>query len=103
MEDILRQLFNGDYSAFEDISVITETMKPEQQRRGDITTHFKSVMSAEEYKLLQELLDSMNRMQTEELVKAFKAGVRLGARFVIESCLIDGDDTLDIQRKEVGE
>lgn len=103
MEDILRQLFNGDYSAYDDIMVIPEAMRPEQHRQGDISTHFKSVMSTEEFKLLQELLDSMNRMQNEDLVKAYKAGVRLGARFVIESCLIDSDETLIRQEKEVGE
>ncbi len=99
MEDILTQLFYGSYSAFHDLSVITENL--EQFRRGKISMQLKSQLSEEQFKLLQELLNSMNQSQTEDMERAFRAGVRLGAQFIIAACMTEkGDASTELEKEE---
>lgn len=90
MEDILGRLFYGDYSAFEDISVIHGSGESIHHRCGEITTQLKALVPGDNFKLIEELLGSLYQTQTEDLKKAFKAGVRLGAQFVAAACLPDG-------------
>lgn len=89
MEDILNQLFYGDYSAFQALSMVKGTETPEQYRRGEISMQLKSQVSEEQFKLVLQLMDSMDHSQTESMESAFKMGVRLGAQFVIAACCKD--------------
>lgn len=99
MEDILGRLFYGDYSAFEDISVIRGSGESIHHRRGEITTQLKALVPGDNFKLIEELLGSLYQTQTEDLEKAFKAGVRLGAQFVA-ACL---SDNVSGQGQEAGD
>lgn len=99
MEDILKQLFYGDYSAFDDISFISTAGEPDQHRRGEISMQLKALVPQEQFKLLEELLNSMHLAQTEDMERAFNAGVRLGAQFIIAACLMNstGQETEAIE------
>ena len=85
MEDILRQLFYGDYVPFE---ILTERNEGEKSDRGDITTQLKALVQPEQFKLIEELLGDIYDSQTEDMVKAFKVGVRFGVQFLV-ACLTD--------------
>lgn len=85
MDDILRQLFYGDYVPFE---ILTERNGSEKSDRGDITTQLQAMIQPEQFKLIEELLGDVYESQTEDMVKAFKVGVRFGVQFLV-ACLTD--------------
>lgn len=87
MEDILKQVFHGSYSAIQILSMVTGTETPEQYRRGEISMQLKSQVSEEQFKLVLQLIDSMDQSQTENMERAFEMGVQFGAQFVIAACL----------------
>lgn len=86
MDNILRQLFYGNYVPFE---ILTERNGSEKSDRGDITTQLKALVQPEQFKLIEELLDDVYDSQTADMVKAFKVGVRFGVQFLL-ACLTDG-------------
>ena len=84
MEDILRQLFYGDYVPFE---ILTERNGSETSDRGDITKQLQELVQPEQFSLIEKLLGDVYESQTQDMVKAFKVGVRFGAQFVMAACL----------------
>lgn len=84
MEDILRQLFYGDYVPFE---ILTERNGSEKSDRGDITKQLQELVQPEQFSLIEKLLGDVYESQTKDMVKAFKVGVRFGVQFVIAACL----------------
>lgn len=84
MEDILRQLFYGDYVPFE---ILTERNGSETSDRGDITKQLQELVQPEQFSLIEKLLGDVYESQTQDMVKAFKVGVRFGAQFVLAACL----------------
>lgn len=84
MEDILRQLFYGDYIPFE---ILTELDGSEKSDRGDVTTQLQALVQPEQFSLIEKLLGDVYESQTKDMVKAFKVGVRFGAQFVLAACL----------------
>ncbi len=84
VEDILRQLFYGDYIPFE---ILTELNGSETSDRGDVTNQLQELVQPEQFSLIEKLLGDVYESQTKDMVKAFKVGVRFGAQFVIAACL----------------
>ena len=84
MEDILRQLFYGDYIPFE---ILTELNGSETSDRGDVTNQLQELVQPEQFSLIEKLLGDVYESQTKDMVKAFKVGVRFGVQFVIAACV----------------
>lgn len=87
MDDILRQLFYGDYVPFE---ILTELNGSKKSDRGDVTTQLKALVQPEQFGLIEKLLGDVYQSQTEDMIKAFKVGVRFGVQFLVQTCLTDG-------------
>ena len=84
VEDILRQLFYGDYIPFE---ILTELDGSEKSDRGDVTKQLQELVQPEQFSLIEKLLGDVYESQTKDMVKAFKVGVRFGAQFMMADCL----------------
>ena len=84
VEDILRQLFYGDYVPFE---ILTERKGSEKSDRGDVTKQLQALVQTEQFSLIEKLLGDVYESQTQDMMKAFKVGVRFGAQFVMAACL----------------
>lgn len=95
VQDILRQLFFGNYNPFE---ILSERDGSEKSDRGDITKQLQELVQPEQFSLIEKLLGDIYESQTKDMVRAFKVGVRFGARFVIAACL-----DADYQEDEVTE
>lgn len=86
MDDILKQLFYGDYVPFE---ILTELNGSKKSDRGDVTTQLKALVQPEQFGLIEKLLGDVYQSQTEDMIKAFKVGVRFGVQFLAQTCLTE--------------
>ena len=86
MEDILGQLFYGDYIPFE---ILTELDGSGKYDRGDVTKQLQELVQPEQFSLIEKLLGDIYEVQTEDMVKAFKVGVRFGVQLIVQTSLTE--------------
>ncbi|MEG0164894.1 DUF6809 family protein [Anaerorhabdus sp.] len=91
MEDILRTLYNGEYTAVEGYKLTERNYELADEKATELSNNIIKTLDESNFKnadqVVEEWLDAYYNLTNEELINCFKKGVKLGFQLCKE--LID--------------